>query len=68
MLLSTCQMLSANMTYKNDGLQHMSVREENMITNNLSTCIRQYMYQQLCLLYEIFFLLLIHCQQNHFAF
>lgn len=53
MLLSTCQMLSANMTYKNDGLQHMSVREENMITNNLSTCIRQ--YQQLCLLYEIFF-------------
>lgn len=66
MLLSTCQMLSANMTYKNDGSQHMSVREENMITNNLSTCIRQ--YQQLCLLYEIFFLLLIHCQQNHFAF
>lgn len=51
MLLSTCHMLSVNMTYKNDGLQHKSVREENMITNNLS--IRQYL--QHCLLYEIFF-------------
>lgn len=51
MLLSTCHMLSVNMTYKNDGLQHKSVGEENMITNNLS--IRHYL--QHCLLYEIFF-------------